>query len=160
MERKFAHISSSGKAQMVDVSNKRPTKRRALASCLVRTTAPVEALAPSADGADPMLTAKLAGIMAAKRTSELIPLCHPLQLGTIEVELKWAADGVEIAATIAAVDRTGVEMEALTACSIAALSIVDALIDIDPTARIDDLVLLTKSGGKSGPWGRSVPTPP
>jgi cyclic pyranopterin phosphate synthase len=106
-----------------------------------------------------MLSAKLAGIMAAKRTSDLIPLCHPLQLGTIDVELAWEKDGVSISATIAAVDRTGVEMEALTACAIAALSIIGSLIHVDPTAQIDDLVLLSKTGGKSGAWGRSVPAP-
>jgi cyclic pyranopterin phosphate synthase len=159
MEPKFTHIASDGRARMVDVSDKRPSKRRATAQCLVRTTASRETLVATADDLDPMLSAKLAGIMAAKRTSDLIPLCHPLQLGTIDVELAWEKDGVSISATIAAVDRTGVEMEALTACAIAALSIIGSLIHVDPTAQIDDLVLLSKTGGKSGAWGRSVPAP-
>jgi cyclic pyranopterin phosphate synthase len=156
MEQKFTHISGSGKASMVDVSQKRPSKRRASASCLVRTTAPREALSVTSDGVDPVLAAKLAGIMAAKRTSDIIPLCHPLGLGTIEIELAWVEQGVEISSTIAAVDRTGVEMEALTACAIAALSVMESIVDVDPSVRMDDLVLLAKSGGKSGPWGRLV----
>lgn len=159
MERKFTHISGSGKANMVDVSQKRPSKRKASASCLVRTTAPHDALSVAIDGVDPMLAAKLAGIMAAKKTAELIPLCHPLALGTIEIELTWVEEGVEVSSTIGAVDRTGVEMEALTACAIAALSVIESIADLDPRAQMDDLVLLAKSGGKSGPWGRLVDSP-
>jgi cyclic pyranopterin phosphate synthase len=159
MDRKFTHITGSGKAKMVDVSRKRPSKRRASASCLVRTTAPNDALSSSSNGVDQTLVAQLAGIMAAKKTAELIPLCHPVGLGAIEVELTWVEVGVEITATISAVDRTGVEMEALTACAIAALSVIDSIVDVDPNAQMDDLVLLSKSGGKSGPWGRLVDSP-
>lgn len=159
MEPKFTHISSSGKAQMVDVSQKRTSKRRATASCLVRTTATKETITFAHDDVEPMLAARLAGIMAAKRTSDLIPLCHPLQLGSINVELAWVKEGIEISATIAAVDRTGVEMEALMACATAAVSVIGALLGVDPLAQIDDLVLLTKSGGKSGPWGRQIIAP-
>jgi cyclic pyranopterin phosphate synthase len=159
MEPKFTHTTSTGKARMVDVSHKRSSKRRATAFCLVRTTATPEALTPTEGGVEPMLAARLAGIMAAKRTSDLIPLCHPLQLGSIDVELQWVHEGIEISATIAAVDRTGVEMEALTACATAALSVIGSLMNVDPSAQINDLVLLSKSGGKSGPWGRVVDAP-
>ncbi len=106
-----------------------------------------------------MHAARLAGIQAAKQTANLIPLCHPLDLNEIQVEVVVNDGRIEISATVAATHRTGVEMEALTACAIAALSIVNSLVDVDPKAQIDDLVLLRKSGGKSGEWGRLVDGP-
>ena len=159
MERPFSHIAKSGKLRMVDVTSKRATKRRASASCVVTTVAHVTSLEPSSADVDPWHAARLAGIQAAKRTSSLIPLCHPLSLSDIHVEVTPCEGRVEISATVAALERTGVEMEALTACAVAALSVVDSLLELDPSARIDDLVLLSKSGGKSGPWGRLVDTP-
>jgi cyclic pyranopterin phosphate synthase len=144
---------------MVDVTNKRATKRRAFASCVVDTVADVTSLEPNSTGVDPWHAARLAGIHAAKRTSWLIPLCHPLSLSDIHVEVTPHDGRVEISATVTALERTGVEMEALTACAVAALSVIDSLLELDPLARMDNLVLLSKSGGKSGPWGRLVDTP-
>lgn len=144
---------------MVDVSSKRATKRQAMARCLVVTVANLDALEPWTDGIDPVHAARVAGVHAAKRTSDLIPLCHSLNLNDVDVQLNVNDDGIEISATVTATQRTGVEMEALTACAFAALSIVDSLQKADPYARIDDLVLLKKEGGKSGPWGRLVESP-
>jgi cyclic pyranopterin phosphate synthase len=156
MDRPFSHINAEGKLRMVDVSQKRPTRRQAQASCLVLTVADVDALEPRADGLDPWHAARVAGVLAAKRTAELIPLCHSLNLNDVDVELVAHAGRVEISATVTATQRTGVEMEALSACAFAALSIVGALKSTDPLARIDDLVLLRKEGGRSGSWGREV----
>jgi cyclic pyranopterin phosphate synthase len=158
-EQPFTHVDSSGKLRMVDVTPKRPTKRRAYAGCVVRTVADMAALGPNANGLDPVHAARLAGIQAAKQTANLIPLCHPLDLNEVQVEVVANAGRIEISATVAATHRTGVEMEALTACAFAALSIVSSLVDVDPCAQIDDLVLLRKTGGKSGDWGRLVDTP-
>jgi len=103
--------------------------------------------------------ARVAGVLAAKRTSEIIPLCHSLHLSDVNVELIERDDGVEISSSVIATESTGVEMEALTACAFAALSILDSLAALDPDARMDDLVLLRKEGGKSGSWGRLVEAP-
>lgn len=145
--------------RMVDVSHKRVTKRQASASCVVRTVADLTQLAPGSHDVDPWHAARLAGTLAAKGTSTLIPLCHPLSLSDIHVTVDPLDGLVEVRATVSALERTGVEMEALTACAVAALSVVDSLRDLDPLACIDDLALLSKSGGKSGPWGRLVGTP-
>jgi len=157
MERPFSHINAEGKLRMVDVSNKRPTRRQAQASCHVLTVANVDSLEPRRDGLDPRHAARVAGVLAAKRTSDLIPLCHSLNLNDVDVEIVTGEGRVDISATVTATQRTGVEMEALTACAFAALSIVDALRRVDPNAQIDDLALLRKEGGRSGPWGRAVP---
>jgi len=159
MEGTFSHIDAKGKLRMVDVTNKRPTKRRAMARCLVVTTANLDALEPWPDGIDPLHAARVAGVHAAKRTADLIPLCHSLNLNDVDVQLSSYQGGVEISATVTATQRTGVEMEALTACAFAALSVVDSLKTSDPYARIDDLVLLKKEGGKSGTWGRLAESP-
>ena len=156
MEQKFSHVDSTGKLRMVDIASKRPTKRQALASCVVTTVADVTALGPSHNGVDPLHAARLAGIQGAKQTSNLIPLCHPLNVDQIHVELNVKPGQIGVSATVGATHRTGVEMEALTACAMAALSILGSLRRIDPCARIDDLVLLRKTGGKSGDWGRLV----
>jgi cyclic pyranopterin phosphate synthase len=156
MERPFSHINAVGKLRMVDVTNKRLTRRQALARCLVVTSADIDALEPRDDEIDPILCARIAGVAAAKRTAELIPLCHTLNLNDVDVELNRRDNGIEVTTTVTATQRTGVEMEALTACAFAALSIVDSLQGADPQAWIDELVVLKKEGGKSGSWGRLV----
>lgn len=158
MKQPFSHVDETGKLRMVDVSSKRPTTRRARASCIVRTVADVGATGSDSGGVDPLHVARVAGIQAAKQTANLIPLCHPLDLNDIQVEVIPNEHYISISATVAAVHRTGVEMEALTACAFAALSIVSSVVDVDPNAWIDDIVLLRKSGGKSGDWGRLVET--
>jgi cyclic pyranopterin phosphate synthase len=157
MDQPFSHINAEGKLRMVDVSNKRPTRRQAQASCRVLTVADIDALEPRRDGLDPRHAARVAGVLAAKRTSELIPLCHSLNLNDVDVEIVTREGRVDISATVTATQRTGVEMEALSACALAALTIVNALRRMDPNARVDDLALLRKEGGRSGTWGRTVP---
>jgi cyclic pyranopterin phosphate synthase len=159
MEQRFSHVDGTGKMRMVDVSRKRATLRHAQASCVVRTSAGSAALEPRANGLDPLHAARLAGIQAAKQTSNLIPLCHPLDLNQIQVDVTVVEGGFEVSSMVVTVNRTGVEMEALTACAFAALSLVTSLLDVDPSARIDELVLERKSGGKSGEWGRQVAPP-
>ena len=156
MDNQFSHVDKRGRLRMVDISEKSPTQRRAVASCVVHTIVDITTLAPHASGVDPLHAARLAGIQAAKQTSSLIPLCHPLDLNDIHVEVTPGPSEVTVVATVAALHRTGVEMEALTACAVAGLSVLNSLVDADPHARMDDLVLLRKSGGKSGPWGRLV----
>jgi cyclic pyranopterin phosphate synthase len=159
MDQQFSHTDNAGKLKMVNVSRKRPTKRRALASCVVLTVADVTNLASSHNGVEPLHAARLAGIQGAKQTAILIPLCHPLNVDEIQVDLSVKPGRIEISATVGATHRTGVEMEALTACAFAALSLLGSLKKTDPQARIDDLVLLRKTGGKSGDWGRLVENP-
>jgi cyclic pyranopterin phosphate synthase len=120
----------------------------------VRTVAGV--VGKVVNGLDVVHAARLAGIQAAKQTANLIPLCHPLNLSEIRVDILPNAVGVEVQTTVVTVHRTGVEMEALTACAFAALSVMNSLVEEDPHSRMEDLVLLRKSGGKSGEWGRSV----
>lgn len=156
MEQRFSHINATGKLRMVDVSAKRMTRRSAAARCLVVTSVIIADLDPRDDDIDPILCARIAGVSAAKRTSELIPLCHLLNLNDVDVELLSHERGIEVRATVSATQRTGVEMEALTACAFAGLSILASLKEVDPLALIEDLVLLRKEGGKSGSWGRLV----
>jgi cyclic pyranopterin phosphate synthase len=156
MEREFSHINAMGKLRMVDVTSKRITRRSAMARCLVVTSADMGALEPREDEIDPVICARIAGVSAAKRTSELIPLCHALNLNDVNVELTPHDRGIEVTTTVTATQRTGVEMEALTACAFAALSILNTLLIADPIALIDELELLKKEGGKSGNWGRLV----
>lgn len=152
----FTHVDDDGRLRMVDVSDKEPTRRRAEASCVVRSAVDVFALGVNANGLEPVFAARLAGIQAAKRTSQLIPLCHPINLNDVQVSITRGADAVTVHAAVVAVNRTGVEMEALTACAFAALSLVTSLSTVDGAARFEDLVLERKSGGKSGDWGRLV----
>jgi cyclic pyranopterin phosphate synthase len=156
MHAEFTHVDDLGQLRMVDVTRKHPTLRRANASCMVRTDADLGALTARADAADFIEAARLAGIQAAKQTARLIPLCHPLTLHAIDVEVAPRPSGIEVSAVVAAIGQTGVEMEALTACAFAALSVMSAVVGTDPNAQIDDLVLLHKSGGESGEWGRMV----
>ncbi len=156
MESQFSHINSVGKLRMVDVTSKRVTRRLAMARCLIVTTSEVDALDFRDGEVDPILCARIAGVSAAKRTSEFIPLCHQLNLNDVDVELIRRERGIEVTASVTAVQRTGVEMEALIACAAAAVSILGSLQSVDPVARIDGLEIMKKEGGRSGSWGRLV----
>ena len=139
---------------MVDVSGKTATARSATASATVRTTPEVIGLIASGGlpKGDALATARVAGILAAKRTCELIPLCHQLALSSVDVDFRIAANAVELIATVRTTDRTGVEMEALTAASVAALTVYDMIKAVDPAARLDDIHVVRKVGGKTGVW--------
>ena len=156
-QKKLTHIDSKGAARMVDVGAKAVTERRAVARGLLRVSPSTLALVR--DGAMPkgdvLAAARLAGIMAAKRTSELIPLAHPLPLTHASIELVLGNDGVEIEATVATSARTGVEMEALTAVSIAGLTLYDMLKSVERGAMLTDIRLVEKTGGKSGTYRAS-----
>ena len=153
---KLTHTDEEGRARMVDVGDKPVTSRTAVASGFVRMAAPtVEAIRDHrTPKGDPLEVARLAGIMAAKRTSELIPLCHILSLNHADVDLDLRADGVAIVATARTDGRTGVEMEALTAASVAALTIYDMCKAIDKGMVITDIRLESKTGGRSGDYQR------
>jgi cyclic pyranopterin phosphate synthase len=141
---------------MVDVSEKGVTKRTAVAAGTVRTSTEVVSLISSGGlpKGDALATARVAGILAAKRTSDLIPLCHHLALTGVDIDFQIGAQEIGITATVRTTDRTGVEMEALTAVSVAGLTVYDMIKAVDPSARIDDIRLLTKVGGRSGSWSR------
>ena len=148
----LTHFDAEGRAVMVDVSGKPETARSASARVSVVMQPETLALIRSGQArkGDVLGTARLAGIMAAKRTAELIPLCHPLPIAAVTLELEPVADGVEITATVRTTGRTGVEMEALTAASVAALTVYDMCKAVDRGMRIDGLRVVHKSGGKSG----------
>ncbi len=150
----LSHYDDSGKASMVDVSAKAPTRRTATASAFVDLSAAVIAALPNNPKGDPLEVARFAGIQAAKRTSELIPMCHPLPLTHVDVQAKIEGNGVRITATAATVGLTGVEMEALTAASIAALTVYDMTKALDKAIVIRSVQLESKSGGKSGDFNR------
>lgn len=152
----LTHIGADGRASMVDVSDKAVTVREAVAEGSVRMSLGALVLALSGDArkGDVRATAEIAGIMAAKRTSELIPLCHPLALSKVEVRVSPADDGLRVAATVRTRGPTGVEMEALTAVSVACLTIYDMLKAVDKAMTIDAVRLVSKTGGKSGDWRR------
>lgn len=139
---------------MVDVSAKTPTARSATACGVVRTTVEVIGLiaAGGLPKGDALATARVAGILAAKRTSDLIPLCHPLALAGVDIDFAITDSAVELTASVRTTDRTGVEMEALTAVSVAALTLYDMIKAVDPAARIDDVRVIRKQGGKTGVW--------
>ena len=160
MDKPFTHLAGDGQLRMVDVTEKEPTRRSAVAGCVVHCDVDPFSLGAGTDGLDPIFAARLSGIQAAKRTASLIPLCHPINLNDVDVEVRPAPGGAEIRATVVTVNRTGVEMEALTACSFAALSLVSALAERGATASFDDVALLRKSGGRSGDWGRLVTDAP
>ena len=154
----LTHIDEHGQARMVDVTAKPLTRRVALARCTVITTADAtRVLSENPDGLDAAQGARFAGIQAAKQTASLIPLCHPIRLDRVMVDVAVDVHKIEISAVTEIVERTGVEMEALTACAFAALSLVKALIHVDPHASIEDLTLWHKSGGRSGNWERHGP---
>jgi cyclic pyranopterin monophosphate synthase len=141
---------------MVDVTDKMPTLRIAEARCLVRTTADVSTmLGDPAVGSDLLEAARFSGILAAKKTSSLVPLCHPIRLDDVAVDVRQVRNGFRITAEAAIIDRTGVEMEALTACTAAALVLLQPLLDLDPLTSIEELTLWRKTGGRSGTWRRT-----
>jgi cyclic pyranopterin phosphate synthase len=150
----LTHLDSQGRARMVDVGGKAETQRVAIALGMIRM-APAT-LAALRDGKTPkgdvLAVARIAGIMAAKRTAELIPLCHPLALDAVSVEFAFVENGVEARATASLTGRTGVEMEALTAVSVALLTVYDMAKAIDKAMVIDGVRLIEKRGGKSGDW--------
>jgi cyclic pyranopterin monophosphate synthase len=154
--RRLSHLDESGAAHMVDVTAKDATKRTAVAAGSLLTTAEVVELIASGGlpKGDALATARVAGILAAKRTSDLIPLCHQLALTGVDVDFEIGEASVAITAIVRSTDRTGVEMEALTAVSVAALTIYDMIKAVDPAARIDDIRVLRKEGGKTGLWTR------
>ena len=154
----LTHIDGEGRAQMVDVGNKEETRRRAVARARV-TMAP-ETVTALSDGVVPkgdvLAVARLAGIQAAKRTSELVPLCHPVILSWVTVDLSLSSESVNVEASAEAVGRTGVEMEALTACAVAALTVYDMCKALDRSITVEQLGLWEKSGGQSGHWRREA----
>jgi cyclic pyranopterin phosphate synthase len=152
----LTHIDESGHARMVDVSGKDVTVREARATGRVLlSAAAIAALrAGNVPKGDALAVARIAGIQGAKRTPDLVPLCHPIAVHSVAVELELADDAVLIEATVRTADRTGVEMEALTSVTVAALALIDMVKAIDPAAVISDVRVEEKSGGKTGPWRR------
>ena len=153
----FTHLDPLGRARMVDVTPKEPSHRRAIARGRVHMTP--ETASAVIQGAikkgDVLAVARVAGIQAAKRASDLIPLCHPLMVGAVTVNFEINHDSIEVEAAVDTFDRTGVEMEALTACSVAALTIYDMCKSMDKSMVIGDIALWEKTGGKSGTYRRS-----
>jgi cyclic pyranopterin phosphate synthase len=152
----LTHLDESGAARMVDVTEKSVTARTAVATGRVLVSTEVVELLRG-DGVpkgDALAVARIAGIMGAKQTPALIPLCHPLAISGVTVDLAVSDDAVEIRATVKTTDRTGVEMEALTAVSVAALTVIDMVKAVDKAAVITDVRVESKTGGKSGPWQR------
>lgn len=155
-DKKLTHIDQDGNAHMVDVSDRDVTTRTATATGKVLLSAQVVKMLRdnSVPKGDVLGAARIAGIMGAKKTSELVPLCHPLAIHGVDVELVTVDSGVEITATVKTVDRTGVEMEALTAVSIAGLTVIDMIKAVDLAATITDVGVQSKDGGRNGLWNR------
>ena len=155
---KFTHLDSAGQARMVDVTDKQPTKRAATASATV--VCDPEILRRIASGempkGDVLAVARIAGIAAAKRTPELLPLAHVIGVHGATVDLTLGTESIEVVATVRTADRTGVEMEALTAASVAALALIDMVKGLDRNAYIREVKLLAKEGGRSGRWRRDA----
>jgi cyclic pyranopterin monophosphate synthase len=156
---KLSHYDDSGNAHMVDVSAKSATRREAVASAFVALSPAVLAALPANAKGNPLEVARFAGIQAAKKTAELIPMCHPLPLSFVDVEATVVEGGIAIRATAATTAATGVEMEAMTAASIAALTIYDMCKALDKGIQIREIVLERKSGGKSGEYVRGAKRP-
>jgi cyclic pyranopterin phosphate synthase len=160
---RLSHFSATGQAAMVDVGAKRPTRRTATASAFVALSSKVISALPRNPKGNPLEVARIAGIQAAKRTAELIPMCHPLALTHVDVETTLVADGVrsgvQISATASTVGPTGVEMEALTAAAVAALTVYDMTKALDKAIVIREIRLEAKSGGKSGAFRRKKKGP-
>lgn len=155
-KKKLSHYDSSGRASMVDVSEKKATKREAEASAHVIMSQAVLKALPRNPKGDPLEVARIAGIQAAKRTSELIPMCHPLPLTHIDVDIGLCENGVAITSRVTTTAETGVEMEALVAASVAALTVYDMCKALDKGIEIREVVLQKKSGGKSGGYRRTA----
>jgi cyclic pyranopterin phosphate synthase len=154
--KKLSHYDAAGSPRMVDVSGKAETRRSARAHAFVKIRAMVLAKLPQNPKGNPLEIARIAGIMAAKRTSELIPLCHPLMLTHADVEVTVEKKGVRITASAATTGQTGVEMEALTAAAVAALTVYDMVKALDKGIEIQDVYLMEKTGGKSGDFKRKA----
>jgi cyclic pyranopterin phosphate synthase len=154
MGKKLSHYDSAGRARMVDVSGKSATKREAEASGFVAVSSEVLTVMPKNPKGDPLEVARIAGIMAAKRTSELIPMCHPLPLSLVDVDMRVCENGIAVTSKVTTTAETGVEMEALVAVSVAALTLYDMLKAADKGIEIREIVLERKSGGKSGDYRR------
>jgi cyclic pyranopterin phosphate synthase len=154
LSEKLSHYDDAGRAHMVDVSAKAATRREAVAEAFVELSEAVLAALPENPKGNPLEVARFAGIQAAKRTAELIPMCHPLALSFVDVEATMVAGGVRVRATAATVAETGVEMEAMVAASVAALTVYDMTKALDKGIRIREVALVRKSGGKSGEWKR------
>ncbi|MGO9325865.1 MAG: cyclic pyranopterin monophosphate synthase MoaC [Terracidiphilus sp.] len=151
---RLSHFAASGRASMVDVSAKQPTRRTATASAFVELSAAVLAALPSNPKGNPLEVARFAGIQAAKRTADLIPMCHPLALMHVDVQAAIVTGGVRIKSTASTTGPTGVEMEALTAAAVAALTVYDMTKALDKAIVIREIRLESKSGGKSGDFSR------
>ncbi len=160
MPKKLSHYDDVGRARMVDVSAKPSSEREAEASAFVAMSPDVLRALPANPKGDPLQVARLAGIMAAKRTADLIPMCHPLPLSHVDVGIRLCENGVAITSTVKTTAVTGVEMEALVAVSIAALTIYDMCKALDKAIEIREVVLQRKSGGKSGNYARTPKTNP
>jgi cyclic pyranopterin phosphate synthase len=158
MPGKLSHYDRTGKARMVDVSNKSVTRREAQATAFVALKAKVLKALPKNPKGDPLEVARLAGIMAAKQTSNLIPMCHPLVLAHVEVNMRLCENGVAIDSKVITTAATGVEMEALVAASVAALTVYDMCKALDKGIEIREIVLQRKTGGKSGNYVRGRKT--
>jgi cyclic pyranopterin phosphate synthase len=154
MPRALSHYDQAGRARMVNVTAKTPSKREAQASAFVRMNSRVLHALPNNPKGDPLEVARLAGIMAAKRTAELIPMCHPLPLSYVDVQIRLCENGVAITSKVATTAITGVEMEALVAASVAALTVYDMCKALDKAMEIQQVRLESKSGGKSGDFQR------
>jgi cyclic pyranopterin phosphate synthase len=153
----LTHVDAKGQARMVDVTSKPLTRRVAVAKCVVVTNADaLQVLRERPDGLSVIEAARFAGIQGAKQTSSLIPLCHSIRLDRVEVDVVVASHRIEISATTEIIERTGVEMEALTACALASATLVKALLSVDPEVSIEELTLWHKSGGRSGDWHRDT----
>src|SRR5580704_12780072 len=156
MPKKLSHYDRAGRARMVDISAKAATKREAAASAFVVLKPAVLKALPKNPKGDPLEVARLAGIMAAKRTADLIPMCHPLPLAHVDVTMRLCENGVAIASRVSTTAVTGVEMEALVAASVAALTVYDMCKALDKGIEIREVVLQRKSGGKSGDYTRGT----
>ena len=157
MAKRLTHLDARGAAHMVDVGAKPSTSREALAECIVRMApATLRAVGEGTSKGDALQVARIAGIMAAKRTSELIPLCHPLPLTSVEVDFEFVTGGVRVLARARVTGQTGVEMEALTAAAVAGLTLIDMTKGIERGVSIESVRLLEKSGGRSGTWKRPI----
>lgn len=155
-ERQLSHLNESGEVHMVDVSGKEATKRTAVAEAVVRMDADlverfVSGNLPKGDAA---AVVRVAGILGAKKTSELVPLCHPIRIDSVEIALEPVGHGIRIAATVSTTDKTGVEMEAMTAVSTAAIALYDMVKSVERGVTIESVRLLKKTGGRSGEWVR------
>lgn len=152
----LSHYDEAGQPHMVDVSEKKATRREAVAAAFVELSEAVLQALPQNPKGDPLEVARFAGIQAAKKTSDLIPMCHPLALSFVDVQAEIVEGGVAIEATAATVAGTGVEMEAMVAASVAALTVYDMTKALDKGIRIREVVLMRKSGGKSGEYRREI----